>query len=70
MRSGTSSAGVVGAAGVLALAVPYDPNYPYYVVTVEPLRLGVDSSALGQAQRAAMNSATTQIVQRLESSVP
>jgi curli biogenesis system outer membrane secretion channel CsgG len=28
------------------------------------------ASALGQAQRAAMNSATTQIVQRLESAYP
>jgi curli biogenesis system outer membrane secretion channel CsgG len=24
--------------------IPYDPNYPYYVVTVEPLRVGVTSS--------------------------
>ncbi|HZR82069.1 MAG TPA: CsgG/HfaB family protein [Candidatus Binatia bacterium] len=29
---------------VEVVRVPYDPNYPYYVVTVEPLRVGVESS--------------------------
>jgi curli biogenesis system outer membrane secretion channel CsgG len=29
---------------VEVVRIPYDPSYPYYVVTVEPLRVGVDSS--------------------------
>jgi curli biogenesis system outer membrane secretion channel CsgG len=29
---------------VEVVRIPYDPNYPYYVVTVEPFKLGVDSS--------------------------
>ena len=32
---------------VPAISIPYNPNYPYYVVTVEPFTLGADGSPSG-----------------------